>query len=42
MNLNNNDIIKVANIDKINEGKEIIAMNKKFKTILGNIIYLGL
>ncbi|EKY27521.1 cupin domain-containing protein [Clostridium celatum] len=33
MNLNNNDIIKVANIDNIDEGKEIIAMNKKFKTI---------
>lgn len=33
MDLNNNDIIKVANVDKINEGKEIIAMNKKFKTI---------
>ena len=33
MNLNNNDVKKVANIDKINEGKEIIAMNKKFKTI---------
>ena len=33
MDLNNNDIIKISNIDKINDDKQIIAMNKEFKTI---------
>ena len=33
MNLNNEEFVKVINVDSINEGKQIVAMNQKFKTI---------
>ena len=33
MNFKDDGIIKISNIDNIGESKEIIAMNKKFKTI---------
>ena len=33
MNLNNEELVKVVNIDNVNESKQIVAMNQKFKTI---------